>query len=111
MTRCNHYCVIKFVNELLQGRWFSQVSSNNKTERHDITEILLKVALNTITLTLKFHMGNLNIIKASPKKNKVQHQIVGASLLSLYYSVVIPRCFHTGSCSNLTFYSSKSNLN
>jgi hypothetical protein len=34
--------------------WFSQgtpVSSNNKTDRHDISEILLKVALkNTITL-------------------------------------------------------------
>jgi hypothetical protein len=34
------------------GRWFSPdtpVSSTNKTERHDITEILLKVALNTNT--------------------------------------------------------------
>ena len=68
MARCNHYCVIKFVKELLQGRWFSQVSSNNKTECHDITEILLKVGLNTITLTLKLRMGNLNIIKASQKK-------------------------------------------
>jgi hypothetical protein len=29
------------------------VSSPNKTDRHDITEILLKVALNTITLTLR----------------------------------------------------------
>ena len=28
------------------------VSSTNKTDRHDLTEILLKVALNTITLTL-----------------------------------------------------------
>jgi len=28
------------------------VSSINKTGRHDIAEILLKVALNTITLTL-----------------------------------------------------------
>jgi len=27
------------------------VSSTNKTDHHDITEILLKVALNTITLT------------------------------------------------------------
>jgi hypothetical protein len=27
------------------------VASINKTNRHDITEILLKVALNTITLT------------------------------------------------------------
>jgi hypothetical protein len=37
------------------GWWFSPdtpVSSTNKTDRHDITEILLKVALNTITLTL-----------------------------------------------------------
>jgi hypothetical protein len=34
--------------------WFSSgtlVSSINKTDRHDITEILLKVAFNTITLT------------------------------------------------------------
>jgi hypothetical protein len=33
------------------GQWFSPdtpVSSTNKTNRHDITEILLKVALNTI---------------------------------------------------------------
>ena len=29
----------------------SPISSVNKTDRHDITEILLKVALNTITLT------------------------------------------------------------
>ena len=35
-------------------RWFSSgtpVSPSNKTDRHDITEILLKVTLNTITLT------------------------------------------------------------
>ena len=39
---------------LAAGRWFSPdttVSSTNKTDRHDINEILLKVALNTITLT------------------------------------------------------------
>ena len=29
------------------------VYSTNKTDRHDITEILLKVAFNTITLTRK----------------------------------------------------------
>jgi hypothetical protein len=37
------------------GLWLilgTPVSSTNKTDRHDITEILLKVALNTITLTL-----------------------------------------------------------
>jgi len=45
-----HY-VIKFVSDLRQVSHFSlgtPVSSTNKTDRHDITEILLKVALNTI---------------------------------------------------------------
>jgi hypothetical protein len=32
---------------LATGRWVSLVSSNNKTDRHDITAILLKVALKT----------------------------------------------------------------
>jgi hypothetical protein len=43
------YYVIKFVSDLRQ--WFSPgtpVSSANKTDIHDVTEILLKVALNTI---------------------------------------------------------------
>ena len=31
---------------------FYLLPSTNKTDRHDITEILLKVALNTITTTL-----------------------------------------------------------
>ena len=38
---------------LTTGRWFSPctpVSSTNRTDRHDITDILLKVALNTIRL-------------------------------------------------------------
>jgi len=29
---------------LATGQWFSPVSSTNKTDRHDITEVLLKVA-------------------------------------------------------------------
>ena len=40
---------------LATGHWFSlgtPVFSTNKTDHHDITEILLKVVLNTITLTL-----------------------------------------------------------
>jgi len=48
-----HY-VIMFVNDLRQiGVFFSgtAVSSTNNTDRHDIDEILLKVALKTITLT------------------------------------------------------------
>jgi hypothetical protein len=49
--------VIKFVSDLWQVSGFLHVlrfSSTNKTGHHDITKILVKVALNTITLTLYF---------------------------------------------------------
>jgi hypothetical protein len=49
-----HY-VIKFVSDLRQVSDFlrgTAVYSTNKTDSHDITEILLQVALNTITKTL-----------------------------------------------------------
>jgi len=45
----------KFCQWLAASRWVSlgtPVSSTNKTNRHEIIEILLKVVLNTITLTL-----------------------------------------------------------
>jgi hypothetical protein len=42
--------VIKFVSVLRQAGG-TPVSSTNKTDRHDITEILLKVLLNTIKPT------------------------------------------------------------
>jgi hypothetical protein len=50
-TLCDRVC-----QWLTAGWWFSlctPVSSSNKTDHHDITEILLKVALNTITITTK----------------------------------------------------------
>ena len=46
ITLCDKVC-----QRLPTGQWFSPgspVSSTNKTDRHDIAEILLKVALNTI---------------------------------------------------------------
>jgi hypothetical protein len=54
-ARCTTLCH-KVCQWLVTGRWFSlgpPVSSTNKTDRHDITEILLKVALNTIKQTNK----------------------------------------------------------
>ena len=48
-TLCDKDCQWRSV-----GRWYSpgsSVSSTNKSECHDIAEILLKVILNTITLT------------------------------------------------------------
>ena len=49
-----HY-VMKFVSNLREGQWFSSgtpVSSTNKTDLRDITEILLEVPLNTINQTI-----------------------------------------------------------
>jgi hypothetical protein len=49
ITLCDNVC-----QKLATGRWFSPVppvSSTNKTDRHDITEILLKVALSNIKPT------------------------------------------------------------
>jgi hypothetical protein len=42
------------VKKIVTGRWFSAgtpASSTNKTDRHDVTEILLKVVLRTINQT------------------------------------------------------------
>jgi hypothetical protein len=53
-----HY-VIQACQWLTTGWWFSPgtpVSSMKKIDHHDITEILLKVALITITLTLKVRL-------------------------------------------------------
>jgi hypothetical protein len=54
-TKCTTLCD-KVYQWLATGRWFSSdptVSSANNTARHDITEILLKVALNTSKQTNK----------------------------------------------------------
>jgi len=56
-----HY-VIKFVSDLRQVGGFSPgtpVSTTNKTDRHDITEILLKVALNHKPITTS-NIGRVN---------------------------------------------------
>ena len=46
------YSIQHYAINLRQVGGFHPVKSTNKTNCHDITEILLKVALNTITLTL-----------------------------------------------------------
>ena len=46
----------KVYHLLAHGRWFSPASSTTKTGRHDIAEVLLKVALNTKNQSI-----NLNV--------------------------------------------------
>jgi len=49
---------------LAHGRWFSPgtpASSTTKTGRHDIVEILLKVALNTINQSNQSYIISLSL--------------------------------------------------
>ena len=59
-----HY-VIKFVSYDRSFKWFSPVSSTNKTDGHDIIQILLKVALNTI-----MNHSLLRVIVSVPLEDK-----------------------------------------
>ena len=60
------------VCQTLAGRWFSPgtpVSSTNKTDRHDIPEMLLKVVLNTITLSLPIIHIHVTLIISNISNN------------------------------------------
>jgi hypothetical protein len=57
--RYHQHYVITFISDLRQVSGFLQetpVSSINKTDRHDLAEILSKVALNTGTLALYYNV-------------------------------------------------------
>jgi hypothetical protein len=57
---------------LAHGRWFSPgtpASSTAKTGRHDIAEILLKVALNTINQSIKLTKLVLNTNQSINQSN------------------------------------------
>ena len=61
-----HY-VIKFVSDLRQLGGFLWVLffSTDKTEHHDITEILLRVALSTLSQTKPNHTDQTKIVNKS----------------------------------------------
>jgi hypothetical protein len=72
-----HY-MIKFVNDLrhVTGRWFSPVSSTNKTDRHDITEILLKVALNIININQTYRHWRCDFESHPGEVYSIQHYVI-----------------------------------
>ena len=78
----------------MTGQWFSpgtRVSSTNKTDHHDMTEILLKVALNTITLTLT----SSTIIKLTWRLALFIHiYFVIMCLLHAIYLICWIKCVH-----------------
>ena len=75
-TLCDKVCQC-----LAIGRWFSPDSSTNKTDRHDIIVILLKVALNTISLNLSLQLDFVLLVILL--MNNVSNCISVDTLLSL----------------------------
>jgi hypothetical protein len=79
-TLCNQVC-----QWLAAGRWFSPgapVSFTNKTDLHDITEILLKVALNTINQPTIYCVNKYNNT-IEQTKTVIKHNFEEHSFLSL----------------------------
>ena len=78
------------------GRWFSSgthISSTNKTDRHDITVILLKITLNTINLNLNLlTLWFLSLLVASKISFK---EIIWSSSVKYFVLFSIPfNLFH-----------------
>jgi hypothetical protein len=69
-TLCDKVCQL-----LDAGQWFSAcapISSTNKTDNHNIIEILLKVALNTMNQTkLYFQTDNRDLLNQFYKLSKI----------------------------------------
>jgi hypothetical protein len=100
-----HY-VIKFVSDLRQVGsflWLLYDSSTNNTDLHDITEILLKVALSTITLNLYF-------IHVLPRGHQWPcgggHWILITRLISCEFSPLMPTLRFLDAYQRVEFYSS-----
>ena len=85
-TLCDKVCLW-----LAGALWLSPVSSTNKTDCHEITEILLKVVLSTTNLyTLKFYDSKAN----SDVVNRERYSIIDlynkTSIGNNFLSFILP---------------------
>ena len=86
-TLCDKVC-----QWLAAGQWFSlgtPASSNNKTDLHNKPEILLKVALNTITLTLYHSLMVINCIFTTRRCPVILAEIICKSLIFVNNSTLL----------------------
>ena len=91
-TLCDKIC-----QWLATGWWFSPgtlVSSTNKTDHHDIIEILLKLALSTITLTpfdivmefvKHFHQNIIDNVVVIFEKLTIPYTLLVSSFICISY--------------------------
>jgi len=102
------FYIFKVCQWLATGRWFSSgtpVSSTNKTDLHDITEILLKVALNTINQTKPslIYFYNMYILHCTSGNNKnmwISYLLIKGNII---YSYIIHDVLN-GHFHNLTLF-------
>ena len=76
---------------LAADRWFSPgtpVSSTNKCDRHDTTEILLKVSVNAITLS----PCNWTVVEVIKWKTKIPHCRNNSKIPQCRNNSKIPQC-------------------
>ena len=89
-----HHYVIMFVSDV---RWVfsgTLVSFTNKTDLNDIAEILLKVALNTIT---QFHLCNItNVVPMTTSVSRWLHIVCIMCKIMAFYIArpVLCECYH-----------------
>jgi hypothetical protein len=90
--RCTTLCD-KFCQRLATGQWFSPgtpVSFTNKTYRHDIAEILLKVALNIIKQTNQTIYPPLKLfISEIINFSKLSKGLYSCNCLNLLWSTIM----------------------
>ena len=84
--------MIKFVSDLRQvGSRFSPVSSTIKTDRHDITEILLKVVLSQYPAMAKRKETEINAkydLKVGNHQNKQTNKHKSNLVCSDYFQIL-----------------------
>jgi len=91
------------------GQGFSlctPLSSTNKTDLHDITEILLKVALTTITITPNPYNCTdvVTMSNNDPYAGKEQHSLSTKKFTMLKYIHTLYQIIIVNHCSEVVFY-------
>ena len=91
-----------------EARWFFPVSPTNKADHHDIAEILLKVALNTITPICFMYpdcdnFKLLSLIDISPLTfyshvGRYLHDLIVSLRGKVYFILTPPLLFHCRAC-------------